>query len=439
MATELLDQWSVPVATGDLAALDSFNAAVEGLLSLSGDPEARAKEAVARAPEFALARIFLAYLGLYASTSQGNAAANAALAGLDLQAGALGERERIHVRAAHQWAAGELEAATIAWEEALRLNPRDLLALKLAQDVYFFLGDQRNLRDSPARVLGAWRKGDSGWGYLQGIYAFGLEESGAYGQAEERAHAALAVNSGDVWAVHAAAHVFEMQGRQEEGVAFLGRTAKDWQESYFAVHNWWHHGLFHIELCDFDAVLDLYDNRIRLNRSDVWLDLVDAASLLWRLSLYGIDLGERPNELASTLEALSRDTNYIFNDWHRVMVNGLTGRHDLSEVVLKNQENAWGTNRRVGSTVGVALLEAFDSFAFGEFERSTSLLFSLRPRAHALGGSHAQRDVIDLTLLAAASAAGDAPLVRALVSERDSRKPTASTSTKLLVHANSTT
>src|ERR1700728_3910969 len=438
MAQQLTDRWGVPVDGSEQGAVDSFDSAVEDLVSLSGDPVARAEEAALVDPLLGLARILGAYLDLYATTPKGTAAASAVLADLGNREPELGERERIHLRAARSWAAGELEAATRAWEDALLLNPRDLLALKVAQDLYFFLGDRLNLRDSAARVLATWAKDQPGWGYVQGIYAFGLEENGAYAQAEEQAHAALAVEPGDVWAVHAIAHVLEMQGRQGEGTSFLAQTAPDWEASYFAIHNWWHQSLYFIELLDFDSALALYDHKIRASRSDVWLDLVDAASLLWRLHLYGVDIGDRLDELAATMEPLADGAIYVFNDWHLVMVFGLAGRHELSRRVLANQQRTLGTNRRVGEVVGVALLEAFTAFAAGEHKRAAGALLKLRPHAHAVGGSHAQRDVIDLTLLAAAAAARDDPLVRALVSERKSRKPTSSAAIDQLVRVSAT-
>src|SRR5207245_5474759 len=65
-------------------------------------------------------------------------------------------REALHLRAARAWTAGDLTAATRALERALIMNPRDALALKVAQDLYFFLGSRLDLRDVAARVLRSW-------------------------------------------------------------------------------------------------------------------------------------------------------------------------------------------------------------------------------------------------------------------------------------------
>jgi tetratricopeptide (TPR) repeat protein len=393
---------------------------------------AEAEAALAAAPGMVLAKVYLAYLSLYGMTADGVAAAKIILAGLD-EAGA--EREALHLRAARAWAAGDWTGAARALERALAAHPRDALALKVAQDLYFFLGRRLDLRDVAARVLAHWPEGQPGWGYVQGIYAFGLEENGDYRAAQARAEAALADNPRDVWSVHAVAHVHEMEGRHRDGVAFLTKTAPDWRGSYFAVHNWWHRGLYHLELGELDAALDLYDGQVRARRSLEWLDLVDAAALLWRLSLYGADLGDRAARLADDIEPLLESAPvYVFNDWHAVMAFGLDGRNDrCARVVADTQRLATGTNRAGAERAGLALLRGFGAFAAGRFDDALDQLIDIRDAASAVGGSHAQRDVIDLTLIAAAGRAGDRRLALALAGERTARKPSAAASVAQLL------
>jgi tetratricopeptide (TPR) repeat protein len=426
------DRWGVPVLRASDAGVAAFDSAVESLLALAGDPVAEAEAALAAAPGMVLAKVYLAYLSLYGMTADGVAAAKIILAGLD-EAGA--EREALHLRAARAWAAGDWTGAARALERALAAHPRDALALKVAQDLYFFLGRRLDLRDVAARVLAHWPEGQPGWGYVQGIYAFGLEENGDYRAAQARAEAALADNPRDVWSVHAVAHVHEMEGRHRDGVAFLTKTAPDWRGSYFAVHNWWHRGLYHLELGELDAALDLYDGQVRARRSLEWLDLVDAAALLWRLSLYGADLGDRAARLADDIEPLLESAPvYVFNDWHAVMAFGLDGRNDrCARVVADTQRLATGTNRAGAERAGLALLRGFGAFAAGRFDDALDQLIDIRDAASAVGGSHAQRDVIDLTLIAAAGRAGDRRLALALAGERTARKPSAAASVAQLL------
>ena len=437
MSRSFADRWGVPVRARGEAGPALLDDAIEGLAALAGDPVAAAEAAVATDGTLSLGRIYLAYLALYETTAVGVATAADILKELTEGGEALAEREDHHLRAARAWAEGRWEAAARALEQALLLHPRDLLALEVAQDLYFFLGNRLDLRDVAARVLENWPPGQPGWEYVQGIYAFGLEENADYRQAENRARAALGHNPRDVWAVHALAHVFEMEGSQRDGVAFLTASASDWAGSYFAIHNWWHRALYHLELGEIDQALALYDDPIRADRSTQWLDVVDAAALLWRLSLFGADITSRAQQLAADIDALVDQPVYIFNDWHAVMVFGLAGDHRRVERVLAaNRHLTAETNRAAAERAGLALLEGFGSFAAGHPERAVKRLIDIRPRADAVGGSHAQRDVIDLTLIAAAARAGQARLARALVAERTARKPAAEAAARQLLDAN---
>jgi hypothetical protein len=152
------------------------------------------------------------------------------------------------------------------------------------------------------------------------------------------------------------------------------------------------------------------------------------------LSLYGVDVRDRSVTLAEDLTRVVDAPTYIFNDWHAVMAFGLAGRVDLDEQLLSgNRRNAVGTNRAAAAQAGVALLEGFSSFAAGRFNRAIDLLTDVRPCAHVVGGSNAQRDVVDLTLIAAATRAGEHGMARQLVAERVTRRPgTAAAGDRLL-------
>jgi len=120
-----------------------------------------------------------------------------------------------------------------------------------------------------------------------------------------------------------------------------------------------------------------------------------------------------------------------------VMAFGLAGDHArAAQVVAANRDLAAPTNRRAAERAGRGLLTAFSAFATGEPHASVDLLLDLRSEAHAVGGSHAQRDIIDLTLIAAAARSGQAGLARALTTERVARKPPAEPSARALLAAN---
>jgi hypothetical protein len=121
------------------------------------------------------------------------------------------------------------------------------------------------------------------------------------------------------------------------------------------------------------------------------------------------------------------------------MALGLADRGDAVErVITTTRRRSVGSNRAVAERVGLALLEGFSSFAGGRFDDAVDALSVARPASRAVGGSHAQRDVIELTLIAAAARSGRTDYASALVGERVRRKPAASSATEQLVIANAT-
>jgi tetratricopeptide (TPR) repeat protein len=426
-----LDRWGAAAVAEDPTGMAPLNDAVEQLVSLSGDPSVPAALAADRG--VALAAVLQVYLALYSTGAEGFAVAQDLASKLDPSTPGTGERELLHIRAARAWTTGEWDAALGHLKRALLHDPRDLMALKVAQDLAFFLGSTQELKQLVEHVLAAWNRDDPGWGYVQGMYAFGLEENARYVDAERRAREALADNAKDVWAVHALAHVFEMEGRHDEGIEFLTSSAQDWSHSFFAIHNWWHLALYHLELGETDEVLALYDGPIRAERSLEWLDIVDAAALLWRLALFGVDVSDRAAQLSADIDPLLGQPVYVFNDWHAVMAAALSGRFDVcDDRTSANRRLATGSNRRAVDTAGLDLLEGFTAFSKGDIAGALARLADVHARAHVVGGSHAQRDIVELTLIAAAAGAGDSSLEETLLADRVARKPRAAAARRLV-------
>jgi tetratricopeptide (TPR) repeat protein len=449
MSALIRDRYGVEVEAADETAVMVLDEAVHTLVGLEGDPVAAISAAADSG--LALARCLLAYLHCYSGSRRGYALARDVLDGTPAPSA---PRERVHLAAARSWASGDLDAAAGHLERALLRHPRDLLALKLAQDLYLALGDQVNLRDVAARVLPAWPEGRQGAGFVAGMYAFGLEECGDYRAAERYGRAALAANARDAWAAHAVLHVFEMEGRQADGLAFVAETARDWGPSYFAVHNWWHSGLYRLELGQLRHALAVYDDCVAAQGLATPLGRADAASLLWRLWLHGADIGGRASALADAFEATLSDSAYCFNDWHAVMTLTLAGRLGTAYgLTAELATRASGTNKVMLERAGLDVMLGVLAFARRQYPSAVKLLGQARRHASVVGGSHAQRDAIDLTLLAAAAAcdttagldrgngtglaagSGDGALVRALVAERVARKPTAGRAARLVIEA----
>jgi tetratricopeptide (TPR) repeat protein len=361
-------------------------------------------------------------------------------------------RERAHVQAVQALAEGRWALACRIWGDLLLDHPRDALALQWAQLWDFYCGDTIGLRQRPARALPEWSADDPLLPYVLALHAFGLEENNLYPQAEESARRALALNRRVPWAIHAVAHVMEMQGRFEDGSTWLRQQQPVWaEENGFAVHLWWHKTLFRLEAMDTAGALRLVDTHLSGDALQVTLQRVDAASVLWRLLLLGEDVAERCAALVAGWDvsdgaahgrpqsdksannannAHSTSGHYAFNDLHLVLA--LLGAGELARAeacVARCAERALQatdavrSNHLMAREVGLPLMRGLLAFARGNFDGACDSIAPVRAAAQRLGGSHAQRDVIDQTLLAAAAQGGRHSLGRALLNERCMAKP----------------
>ena len=127
-------------------------------------------------------------------------------------------------------ATGNLERACAAWEAILADYPYDLLALKMHHHSTFWTGRSYVIRNTVAGVFDLWDESIPGYSFVLGMLAFGLEECGDYAQAEAFGRQSIDLNPDDLWAIHSVAHVMEMQGRLDEGIAFIDRPVDQWAD-----------------------------------------------------------------------------------------------------------------------------------------------------------------------------------------------------------------
>ena len=381
------------------AALAAYERSLRALRLMSGDAHAEAEASVRLAPAFVAGHQLIASLLLYSRDKRDAKRGESTLA--ELAALSMNERERAHQRALGLARDGDLGGARAVYDALLTEWPRDMTALWAAQVIDYYFGDPRTLRARIERVLPAWPESTPGRHAVLAMHAFGLEESGDYEAAEEVAREALQLEPRDLRALHALFHVFEMQSRPQAGI----RMAAARKEA-LPNHLWWHTALFHMQLGRPGRALEIYDQRLKFEDLD---DLIDASSLLWRLQLEGVEVGARFNALAERWAPYAEDAFCAFNDVHAMMAFASARRWTLAESLIDAQTRriarAWGINNDMTRLVGLPAARALQAFMRGQPARAESLLRGLPPVAHRLGGSHAQRDVLQLTRAAAAAAA----------------------------------
>ncbi|TRC72580.1 tetratricopeptide repeat protein [Mesorhizobium sp. WSM4307] len=406
------------------AGFTPYGQAVRELLCFIGDPVASVDRAISEDPGFVMAHVFKGYLFGLATERDATAVARACHeAALPLAATT---REEAHVLALGHLANGRWHDAARILEDIAIETPLDALALQVGHQIDFFTGNARMLRDRIARALPSWQGGMPGYHAILGMQAFGLEEMGDYARAEQLGRAAVEIEPRDGWAQHAVAHVMEMQSRQRDGIAWMRANPEAWtKESFLQVHNWWHLALFHYDLGEIDQVLALYDGPIYGAPSAMALNMVDASAILWRLHLGGIDVGDRWTALAANWPKAGAG-DYAFNDAHAMMAFVGAGLDTPARTLLDAQREAMrgnGDNAAFTRDVGHPLTLAIKAFGEGNYTEAVHLIRPIRAIANRFGGSHAQRDVIDLTLIEAALRAGDRALAGALTAERSMARP----------------
>ena len=418
----------LPVTCADQSAIDGLERAHDLLLIYTGDPIAVIDEVLAEHPDFIMGHCFKAAVLTQSMETRiyGEMVTSVdAAAALSDRAN---DRERRHIRAVQLWVDGDFYGAQQAWEDVLTYYPYDLLAMQLGHLTAVLLGDVPAQRDAIARVFPLWDESIPGYEFVLGYYSFGLEENRDFMYAEEIARQSLAMRPVNPYAVHTVAHVMEMKGRQRGGVNFMERTRKGWETSNFANHLWWHTSLFHLDMGDTDSVLRIYDQHLRSQeQSGDRYEELDAAALLWRMHLLGVDTGNRWHELADKWEPSATDTLYAFNDVHAMMTFAADHRTDAAKRLLNANarycEHASDANVAMSRDMGMPFCHALQAFAAEDYDACVDTLMPVRYRTHRLGGSFAQRDVIGWTLLEAAMRAGRYELALGLAHERCERKP----------------
>ncbi|GAB6023804.1 Tetratricopeptide repeat protein 38, variant 3 [Chamberlinius hualienensis] len=306
-------------------------------------------------------------------------------------------REKLHVNAIQLWANGNLGGAVSVWEDIILDNPCDLLAIKFAHDGCFYLGKATEMRDQIARVLPQWLNTTPLYSYLHGMFAFGLEETNRYPEAVKHAKLGLELNRKDAWSTHALAHVYEMTAGQDKGIKLMLDTETDWKEcSALACHNYWHLALYYVDKGQYEAALTIFDQQIeQRSKSGALLDLVDAISMLYRLELEGVNVGNRWQHLHELCKPHVNDHILCFNDAHYTMAYQRSGHKDYAEQLLSSLDEFIKSYpdyhmANVAKSVGYTVCEAFVAYDSGDYEKVVNLLQPVRYQIINIGGSHAQ-------------------------------------------------
>ncbi len=420
------------------AAATAYDQAVRAFNLVHGDSIGRFDTAREAAPGFAMAHLGKAWVFALANDP-----------GLMTQAQALvettrpltlNEREQAHLAALSHLVQGARAAAVAVLDRHLMRYPFDLVAHQGAALADGFLGRFHWVRERSARALPLWSKDQPGYGTLLAFHGFGLEEAGDYAGAEDESRAAAELEPLSFWPHHTVAHVMEMTGRPEDGLGWMTAREALWSTADHAnqVHIWWHKALFHLELGQYDAALEVYDGPIRATQRPLALSLTNATALLWRLDTLGCDVGDRWHELAALWQDHADGKCLVFADIHAAMAELRAGREALTERRLGAMRKTAASGVEAAGlyrAVGIPVVEGLAAFHRGAYAEAVESLLPVRVDLWQIGGSHAQRDVVNWTLTEAALRAGQRDVALSLANERLATRPRSAPNRRFLRHA----
>jgi len=361
-------------------------------------------DAAVEAPDCPMALAHAAMLHLLADTRAGILAARPLLdRAAALSAGATA-RETLYLQAVTAIADDRPLAASLLFLELGRLAPADLFAGYVGQ-LHCLNHGYFEIMLGLARTQAAANPAD---GFALGMLSFALDQNDMPGPAEEAGLAALDADGEIAWVHHALAHVFQSQGRIAEGLALLDTCAPSWDQcgSSMYTHNWWHAMLMRLRAGENAGVLGCYDRHIAPGTAESTSSFVNAASLLARLEMRGIEVGERWRPLADEAETRIGEHVLPFLDIHYALALARAGR-DAAAAALYRSAVAHGAaatpeTQHLWRDIGAPLIRAVADFGLGLPESAERGLRALAAQTHRIGGSSVQRALLAEIAVAAA-------------------------------------
>ncbi len=395
-----LDYLGNPIDTTDPTTLQGLDDFIGGFLGYQ--PRAERILATADAdPDSALANAFAGLLLMFIESPEGPALAEKYR---QRAAHAAHPRARLYLGVLQAWIKDDLDQVLHLSEHLLDRYPRDLFAAKLNQYLEFNRGNWPAL----LRIGLKATAGAPDIAHSHGLLAFAFEQCHLLEEAEASALQALRLQPSEPWAQHALAHVMLTQGRIEEGTVFLESVTHHWDglNSFMYTHNWWHLALFYLARGENQRVLKIYDQHVWGIFPEYSQDQVGAVSLLARLELAGINVGERWQALAPYLQRRVCDTVQPFLSVQYLYGLARAGKPEADTLLATLRQYSFDA-RPVWGEVTLPLAKGLLAHARGDWQQSLEQLTIALPRLNEIGGSHAQRDLFALVELDARVKAGD--------------------------------
>lgn len=428
MTIAYVDRYNLPLSTSSEAAAERYRTGVDLLLSLWTGIAETLDEAIAADPDFALA--YAARARFHAIHNElADAKAKIAKAGELVQINGT-ERERSHVQTLSYAINGEPAKALSSALQHLDWWPVDVLIMSLPLGAFGLFAFSGMADHDQARVDLCERHArhfpEDDWWFLN-YRGWAHGERGNVALGRTLTQRSLELRRNNVNGVHAVAHVLHEAGANDEA----GEVIRDWLPGYDrsgTLHNHiaWHAALIALERDDLEAALGLYAEHVApAVATGLPINVIsDTSSFLWRMQTYGHEVpGSMWDDAARYAANFFQKPGLPFADFHMAMLAAATG----DQRALEQRASALSTLVRDGNLpagpVVPALCHAVMAFADGRYADSARILEPIAHEVVRIGGSGAQREIVQDTLLVSLMRAGESEKARALLDERLHRRP----------------
>lgn len=423
--TAIRDRYGLPLTTASVAAAEHYVEGVDLLLEQAYGPEERFTNAIEADDGFAVAYAALGMMQMFRGAAT-DAKASAARA--QTLAKSATRREQQHITGIALFINGQGPKALSLILEHLDEFPRDALMMRVSNRLYMLGCSGAGVKNFPDELYAMLHKlqpnyGDD-WAFL-GQYAFAHHEIGRLDESLSLAERSLAQRPTSAHASHSVAHVFFEKGNAPDGGDFLG----NWLKSYdsrapFHVHLSWHQALFQLAQGRYSDAVGLYEDAIRpsvIKKSAA--SLADSASLLWRLRIYGNGNPPYPvDEIDEQASPAAETPGPAFRDAHAALAFAAAGDDERMGRIKDRLRTLAGNGDALAMEITLPLVKGIHAFANDAYDDAVRLIEPVFPQLARIGGSHAQREVFEDTLLEAYLRAGQYDKAEDMLRERLNRR-----------------
>lgn len=393
----MLDRFQTEVSMSHTETAAVWHSAIGDYLDYSGSPVGDLQ--TVQDDTFLLGPVFCAAMKLISGMDPTGESVGENLVAMRKAVPAALDAERDHAKAVELMLLGDFSGAARIWDKVLEARPGDILAHKCAHETWFLVGNAKQMLASTTAALSRLDISHPSYAVAAAQHGFALEENGDYAAAESWGRLALDMAPSDCWALHCLAHVYETQNRHSDAIALLDAKKPFWsKQNLLNAHIWWHLALRQIETEDFASALAVFDAHLRDVTASNRFRLTDGTSLLWRLELAGINVGDRWSVMAEKWAQNATLHTNAFLDMHAALAFSRCPDGPAARVFFDSLEGAFDglehENAASFHKVVKPLARAFSCYQ-SDPVTAAQTIEHLLPDLHRIGGSIVQREIVE--------------------------------------------